>query len=353
MRKMNKKAWISGAAAIMISACLITAAILIWQQDLRKEQRLSGAVPIYSAEEADQAKKFLEGFVKMEGSRLAENENLITWYELRTGIQHMELWNEFYDRVIQGQDAAVVFASYSWEAMVDVIYISYLDGRFYIIRDYSRDGYSGIGADGNPYREKTFDYLLSFETEEGTRYYMAQQKDLTWEQMEEMEKQEGQTKPYLALPQPVDLEALEREQTVLAARQEASPDLDQKIAEAIQNDFIKEDSRELFCAEAHKVYGVLERQKEIKVYAYALCQSFETAERPLRGEYYRAEIVLDKTAEGEWELRSLWNANDWNQFMKDLQSELPEEYDWELGEEHEALMWLSQSCLQQAQEHWS
>lgn len=312
---MRKRAiFISGMAAIAIAVIAIIGAILAFKAQTKKDRvRMEGPVPIYSAEQSQQAKDFLKDFVQMRGTTLEKNENLIVQYDLREDIENLHLWNQFYEKVANGEEAAVVYASYSWEAQVDVIYISYCDDRFYLLYDYTRDGYSPIGSSENPYREEQFDDLQ--------------------------------------LPGPVDLEAIEAEKTVVAASQEVLPELDRQISDILLERFSEGESQKLFCAEAHMVQGTLEYKSRIEVFVYGLCQSFETPEKPKRGEYYIAQLTFSKTEEGGYGLQSFLESDDRQSQKESLMKAAPD-FAWEFADEYTGSMELSLRCQEQADQYF-
>ena len=76
------------------------------------------------------------------------------------GTIHMELWQQFYEKVTIQVPADLLIANYTVEGDVIYTYVSYDGTDFYVVEDYSRDKMRGNGPE---YYEGTWKYLLTDE----------------------------------------------------------------------------------------------------------------------------------------------------------------------------------------------
>lgn len=139
-------------------------------------------VNIYGEKDSKKVKELLKSFGKTKDLSIEKaTEKDMVVIDNKEIVANKKLWEDFYNNSQKNIEDSVIIVKYTEQDDPILTYVSYVDQKYYMIEDESRNRYNEI--ENKDYYEYSFKYLREFEDNYFKYVYLLDDKDITLDEL--------------------------------------------------------------------------------------------------------------------------------------------------------------------------
>lgn len=291
--------------------------------DITSDEKL----PVYQKEQEEEVKELLTSYGGLTEEEMQKSlqqqkyfSDIVIAESGYDNFSNLERWDAFYNHAQAEEADAVVIINRTVEGDACLAYVSYQNGSYYLLCDYTRDQYAA-----QSYESAQFSALKEYADFGYVTYYLVVEKEWTREEVESNVWNND------LVVYPICSFEYERLESILGSEkveQFREEDIEFCICEAILEKNKIVDSSSVFQTEAHQIMQKEEKDGQMTVYAHVLHQSYDANGKLESESYIPTAITFTQDDRGAYSLKEYWIPRDGSDYKADIEEKFPENI-WE------------------------